>query len=128
MEYQIKLKSIPFAAITNYGKRGLKKINEGKAVLSVRYWSGKPYNSKQVEVFVFNKEDGIGLQALYFQFNRFLEPFISSEDSENRTQTYLSTHQIAKNDGLIYPTFLDWFKNYDLNEPMAIIHFTSFRY
>lgn len=101
------------------------KINKGEAILSVRVWEGKPYNSKQREVFVFEK---IGIQKLYFEFNRLLEPFISSDDSENGTQTYLSTHEVAKNDGLTFPDFKEWFKGYDLNEPMGIIHFTNFKY
>lgn len=106
----------------------IKEVQEGKAVLSIRHWSGKPYNSKQVEICQLDKNSGIGIQALYFEFERFLEPFVSSEDSKNGTQTYLSTHEIAINDGLIYPDFQEWFKHYKLNEPMAIIHFTKMRY
>ena len=109
-------------------KKRFDEIEKGNACLSVRYWIGKPYNSKQKEVFNFTNLDGIGIQALYFDFNRFLEPFISSEDSKDGIQSYLSTHKVAVNDGLTYPDFKEWFKNYDLNEPMAIIHFTNFRY
>lgn len=68
------------------------------------------------------------IKSLNIEFERLLEPFVSSEDSENGTQTYLSTHKIAVNDGLIYPDFKEWFKSYKLNEPMAIIHFTHYRY
>ena len=35
---------------------------------------------------------------------------------------------LAKNDGLSLDDFKAWFKSYDLSQPMAIIHFTSFRY
>ena len=35
---------------------------------------------------------------------------------------------LAKNDGLSLTYFTDWFKGYDLSKPMAIIHFTKFRY
>ena len=106
----------------------IKQVQEGKAILSIRYWSGKHYNSKQVVICQLDKDSGIGVQALYFDFKRILEPFISSEDSEAKIQTYLSTHELAINDGLYYPDFKEWFKGYDLNEPMAIIHFTNFRY
>ena len=109
-------------------KKRIDEIQKGNAVLSIRYWTGKPYNSKQKEVYVLDKNSGIGVQALYFDFNRILEPFISSEDSKDKVQTYLSTHEIAKNDGLNYPDFEEWFKGYDLNEPMAIVHFTDERY
>lgn len=109
-------------------RKRIEEIQKGNAVLSIRYWIGKPYNSKQKEVYVLDKNSGIGVQALYFDFNRILEPFISSEDSKDKIQTYLSTHEIAKNDGLNYPDFAEWFKGYDLNEPMAIVHFTDERY
>jgi hypothetical protein len=36
--------------------------------------------------------------------------------------------KLSKNDGLSLPDFKAWFMGYDLNEPMAIIHFTTFRY
>lgn len=104
------------------------EIENGNACLSIRYWTGKPYNSKQKEVFNLTKEDGIGIQALYFESERLLEPFISHEDSKDNVQTYLSTHEIAINDGLIYPDFKEWFKYQSLSEPLALIHFTSFRY
>jgi len=109
-------------------KKRIDEIQKGKAILSLRFWIGKPYNSKQVEFLQLDKSSGIGIQGLYFDFNRILEPFISSEDSKNELQTYLSTHEIARNDGLNYLDFKEWFKGYDLNEPMAIIHFTAFRY
>jgi len=35
---------------------------------------------------------------------------------------------LAKNDGLSLQDFKDWFKGYDFSKPMAIIHFTRFRY
>jgi hypothetical protein len=35
---------------------------------------------------------------------------------------------IPQNDGLSPEDFKEWFKKYDLLEPMAIIHFTKFRY
>jgi len=35
---------------------------------------------------------------------------------------------LAKNDGLEFEDFKEWFKKYNFNEPMAIIHFTEERY
>ena len=109
-------------------KKRIDQVQKGEAIVSLRFWSGKPYNSKQIEFCQLDKNSGVGIQALYFEFERLLEPFVSMEDSENGTQTYLSTHEIAVNDGLIYPDFKEWFKSYKLNEPMAIIHFTHYRY
>ena len=35
---------------------------------------------------------------------------------------------VAQNDGLSLEDWLSWFKNYDHTKPLAIIHFTNFRY
>ena len=95
----------------------INEVQEGKAILSIRYWSGKPYNSKQVEVCQLDKDSGIGVQKL--EFNG-LHGVINGE--------WITPDILAKNDGLSYEDFREWFKNYDIHDPMAIIHFTSFRY
>ena len=101
-------------------EKRIKEVQEGNAVLSVRQWSGKPYRSKQEEIARLTAESGIGIQKLEFTDNRLRFPYI--DDSwENMTS-------IAKNDGLSLEDWVEWFKNYDLSEPMVIIHFTKFRY
>ena len=40
----------------------------------------------------------------------------------------VTLEDIATNDGLNFFDWVDWFIGYDLDEPMAIIHFTKFRY
>jgi hypothetical protein len=95
----------------------IKEVQEGKAILSIRYWSGKPYNSKQVEIWQMDKDSGIGIQKL--EFNG-LHGIVNGE--------WITPDVISKNDGLLYPDFKEWFRKYDLSKPMAIIHFTSFRY
>ena len=104
----------------------IKEIQEGKAILSIRYWSGKPYNSKQVEICQLDKNSGIGVQKLGFYYDRIDEPFI---DTPEQHIGYVGkTNLFAKNDGLILEDFKDWFRKYDLSKSMAIIHFTKFRY
>lgn len=101
-----------------------KKINKGKARLSVRVWSGKPYNSKQREVFAFEK---IGVEKVQLDV---LGWFIDDVDSDYTLEDF------AKNDGLSVEDFKSWFKPKEsilgavsyFREPMAIIHFTDFRY
>lgn len=102
------------------------KINKGEACLSVRYWSGKPYRSKQIEAFVFDNTDGIGIEKLEFfddgdGVSRLSYPLINNY-AEPKIET------LAENDGLEYKDFKEWFKGYDLSDPMVIIHFTNFRY
>ena len=102
-------------------KKRFDKINEGKAILSIRYWSGKPYRSPQIELIKFDKSDGIGLEELFFWENG---------TTRNGCPFYpdVQLQTIAKNDGLSLEDFKDWFKPYDLSERLAIIHFTKFRY
>lgn len=105
-------------------KKRAKEINEGKALLSVRYWSGKPYRSKQVE---FCQLTEIGLQKLSFFMNNINFPYIYEEDEMANYPIY-GIDLIARNDGLLLSDFKEWFKDYDLSKPMAVIHFTPFRY
>lgn len=92
-----------------------KEINDGKAILSIRYWSEKPYRSKQVEICQLTK---IGVQKCNILLTVALIDSTKTVTLEN----------ISKNDGLSFDDFVEWFKNYDLLEPMAIIQFTDFRY
>lgn len=112
-------------------KKRFDEIAAGNACLSVRQWTEKPYRSKQVELARLTREDGIGLQELYFPSNclRFAivdtkEHFftIDSEYEECHFKT------LAHNDGLSFDDWKEWFKGYDLSKPLAIIHFTKFRY
>jgi hypothetical protein len=98
----------------------ISEIQEGKAILSIRYWSGKPCNSKQVEICRLGKDSGIGVQKLEF-VQHLIYPII---DGIERGYSL----DMASNDGLSVEDFAEWFKNYDLTKPMAIIHFTQYRY
>ena len=94
------------------------KINAGKAILSVRMWEGKPYKSKQIELLKFDNTKCIGIEKL--------------EDPTNLVCATIEGHNIswelvAKNDGLTFEDFCEWFK-VRTDKPMAIIHFTDFRY
>ena len=100
-------------------KKRIDEVIEGKAVLSVREWTGKPYNSPQVEIALLTAKDGVGIQKLEATP---LGWFIDSYDSD------VTNEILAKNDGLSLEDFKAWFKNYKITEPMAIIHFTNFRY
>ncbi len=101
------------------------QIERGEACLSIRQWSGKPYASKQLEIARLAKEDGIGLQKLIYQKENRLSPArYTIEDCE------IDTSMLAENDGLTLSDWEAWFSNpkYDLSKPLAIIHFTKFRY
>lgn len=87
-------------------------------MLSLRYWSGKPYKSKQVEFKKFFKTDGIGLQKA----ERMDNALYATIDNK-----IVDWGDIAKNDGLSFLDFCDWFSK-PISQPMAVIHFTNFRY
>ena len=100
-------------------KKRIAEVQRGEAVLSVRQWSGRPYMSKQVELARLTREDGIGLQELRFDKSRFLP---------NVNYKPVGVGRLANNDGLSLEDWKEWFKNYDITKPLAIIHFTNFRY
>lgn len=102
-------------------EKRMKEIQEGRACLSVRMWGGKPYRSKQEELARLTKDDGIGIQKLNF----YKFPELSLIDG---LATGNISAKLAENDGLTFEDWYDWFRSYDLTHPMAIIHFTKFRY
>ncbi len=106
-------------------EKRIKAVQEGKAVLSIRQWMGKPYHSKQEEIIRLTAANGIGIQKLTtYNHQDGLNPSVLVED------TFLSTplRELAKNDGLSFWDFMDWYEMYNTTQPLAIIHFTPFRY
>ena len=97
------------------------KIDKGDAVLELYTWSGKPYNSKAVTICQLGKDNGIGMQKLSSFLNQYA--FVETVGSG-----CYEIETIAKNDGLSLDDFKAWFKGADLSKPLAIIHFTDFRY
>lgn len=95
------------------------EVERGEACLSIRQWTGKPYRSKQVEIAKLTKKNGVGIQKV--ELTNDLAECITG----GRHYSYVD---IARNDGLHPADWLDWFKGYELTQPMAIIHFTDFRY
>ena len=101
-------------------KKRIDNVSAGEAVLSLRQWEGKPYNSKQIE---FLQLDKAGIQPVYFE-----DYFYSCCVIKSFRTLRISCDDICKNDGLESEDFERWFRKYDLSKPMAIIHFTEFRY
>lgn len=95
------------------------EVERGEACLSVRYWSRKPYRSKQIEIAQLTAHDGIGLQRIDIT-NDLSECIING-----KRYNYV---EVAKNDGLNAGDWINWFSTYELSKPLAVIHFTNFRY
>lgn len=105
-------------------KKRFEEIEKGEACLSIRYWSDIPYKSKQIEFARLTKEDGIGIEELHFGMGLITVPIVYSQKGD----IYMKAEVISENDGLLFEDWKEWFKSYDLKKPMAIIHFTKFRY
>ena len=101
-------------------EKRIKEVQDGRAILSIRQWTGKPYRSKQVEIAMLTTENGVGIQRLEFTDCRLRFTYIDSE--------WTSMVSIAEHDGLSLNDWVEWFNGYDHPRPLAIIHFTKFRY
>lgn len=102
-------------------RKRIEKIEAGNACLSLRFWEGKPYKSKQFEFARLTKAwNKIGLQKIVIGSG--FPPMIDDVADKELLS------DIAKNDGLSFIEFLSWFQKYDRSKPMALIHFTGFRY
>lgn len=109
-------------------EKRIKEVQEGKAILSLRYWSGKPYKSKQVEFACLDKDSGIGIGKLILPGENITGWLRNNDVALRGTNGGLMLSLIAQNDGLSLEDFKAWLKVYDISQPLAIIHFTSFRY
>ena len=103
----------------------IQKVNDGEAQIEIRKWSGKPYRSTQEHFYTFEAGDkSIGVQKL--EFNR--GGMTVTIDGAHSYPTF----DIAENDGLDYYDFHEFFnpksKKGFPTDPMAVIHFTNFRY
>lgn len=97
-----------------------KDIVEGRKYLSVREWTGRPYNSEQVELAEFQE---VGLQHITITYSTSdAEPKCFVDGKE------VPIYEIAKNDGLTVDDFVEWFLTDTNVFEGVIIQFTDFRY
>ena len=106
-------------------KKRFEKIARGEAILIIRVWLGRPYRSKTMELARLDKDSGIGIQQLTFGKGLF---GLYSMELPYVDGNLVRVEQLAQNDGLDYEDWCTWFSNYDHSQPLAVIHFTHFRY
>lgn len=99
-------------------------INSGRKYLSLREWTGRPYNSEQRKL---GEVDKIGLQSITMTY--------SSEDELPQAWVdgkKVPVEQLAKNDGLAVEDFVEWFFSTPLYKSNTfegkVIQLTDFRY
>lgn len=112
-----------------YWKKIIDEVNDGVSMLSIRQWSGKPYQSKMEHVADVYK---LGMQKISLHDNRALV-FDIEPHGVKGSCAEISINQVAKNDGLSEPEFMGWFgygRAVMNGKKIAgiIIHFTDFRY
>lgn len=128
-EYGVGTKIHTIRANYELWAKRIEQVQNGEAILSIRYWSDKPYKSKQVEICQLGENAGVGIQEISIYPDLMGITNVWNDGDER----YLEAHsvyiaELAKNDGLSLDDFKEWFKKYDLDKTMAIIHFTPFRY
>lgn len=101
-------------------KKRIKEVEEGKAVLSIRQWTGKPYRSKQEVIANLSQKDGVGIQML--------ESSNVCLYIDGRPLDHFYLASLASNDGLNLQDWHDWFYFENASGKYAIIHFTKYRY
>jgi hypothetical protein len=102
----------------NWWAKRIAKVQAGEAYLSLRVWSGEPYNSKQIEKVKLFADHGVGIEKMT------LGPSMGTFENGH----YVLRPELAKNDGLSLINFNSWFPVKNEIESVAIIHFTKFRY
>lgn len=117
----IKKHTIRYNAKDVWDKR-YNDISKSKKYLSVREWTGRPYNSEQRE---FARYDKIGLQKITMTYSSTDEVPQCWVDGK-----HVSAYDLAKNDGLSVEDFIEWFFCCNKGNVFdgVIIHFTDFRY
>lgn len=116
-------------------KERFAEVQRGEAIINLRQWLGEPYRSKTVIIKTLTAADGIGIQKVKINTHHvclkneperlFSEVGIVDDVYE---AVLVPSERLAKNDGLELQDWLDWFRDYDNTQPLAIIHFTPFRY
>ena len=109
-------------------KVNAEKMERGQFYLSIRQWSGKPYNSPQVEIA--QRHNPIGVQPVELYYHADNDTITAKIDGREWLDS--DCYTLAKNDGLSVQDFKEWFFGKDPKEDKVfkggIIHFTDFRY
>ena len=98
-------------------KEKIEEVKSGKAELVLKQWEGRPYHSTPNKLSIYDDKDDVDVSKL----TKTADGFFVNDTIKVEPEI------LAKNDGLSLQDFEDWFKVFP-TEPMAILHFNSFRY
>lgn len=131
----LKEKIHTFRGNADLWEKRAKKINAGEAELSIRQWSGKPYEkgSHQIEIARITK---LGTQRATLSYRRYSKdgvslPYLAEVEGGRYHDKVIEMDKLAANDGLSLDNFRHWFacrerKAKDFHG--VLLHFTDFRY
>ncbi len=106
-------------------RHNLDKVINGTHIVSLRQWTGVPYHSPQDEITLLTD---VGYERISMSYN----PETGKVRATINGWPYDDVEQIAKNDGLEWDDFVDYFFGKGAHNARlfqgVIIHFTKFRY
>ena len=106
-------------------RHNLDKVINGTHIVSLRQWTGVPYRSQQDEITLLTD---VG----YERISMSCDPYTGKVKAVINGRPYDNVEQIAKNDGLKWDDFVDYFFGKGAHSARlfqgVIIHFTKFRY
>lgn len=106
-------------------KKRIREIECGEAEICLRQWAGRAYRSKTVELVRLGKNDGVGIQRLTFDKDLDGAALLNFCYVDG---CLTDIRLLAHNDGLPFDDWKAWVRSFALYQPLAIIHFTSWRY
>jgi hypothetical protein len=112
-----------------FWEKRIKQVQSGEAILKVCYWRdlrGQYLKGNElIEICQLDASSGIGVQEVFMYIDEVAWVWPEKTGKKHKC---VSWEILCKNDGLSLEDFKEWFKHYDLYKPMAVIHFTKFRY
>lgn len=111
--------------------KDIKDVSEGRKFISVRQWTGRPYNSEQIEIGQLTEGEnahGMGLQHFALKWSKVGGKVVASMSVDGHL---IPISEVAAHDGLSEADFLAMFTDNKKDEGCTqgvVIHFTNFRY
>ena len=123
-----KVKKHTLRKNATHWERIAEEVNAGKAILSIRQWSGKPYakDTRQIEIARLTRLGVQRIRLSYVTAKRLWQGFIPYGKYERR----VNLDRLAMNDGLETIDFEQWFGLDKATSDVEgiILHFTEMRY
>lgn len=111
--------------------KDIKDVQEGRKYISVRQWTGRPYNSEQEEIGKLvegGNTNGMGLQHFALKWRKVADKVVASISVDGHL---IPISEVAAHDGLSEADFLAMFVDKRTDEGCTqgvVIQFTKFRY